>query len=200
MYTYSVSSYKNSLVKVRMLISLLFWDIQCVWKAAVHLQKVLEVMSTSVYTGLNPLNFIRKHFLQICIWNVAVHLCWKWCPRVSIQAWTELSSQILYDFFSYSENFWNVTPSFLVVHSTKAMACVPCNRQCCIFAMLLWLPWVKIQLPAHSTRGFKNPLFSDMGQDNTVGIVTFYRLDGLGIKSRWGRDFPHLFRLALGPT
>ena len=27
----------------------------------------LEVMSTSVYKGLNPFNFIRKHFLQICL-------------------------------------------------------------------------------------------------------------------------------------
>jgi hypothetical protein len=31
-------------------------------------------MSTSVYTGLNPFNFIRKHFLQICVRKVAVHL------------------------------------------------------------------------------------------------------------------------------
>jgi hypothetical protein len=38
----------------------------CVREVAVHLQKLLEVMSTSVYTGLNPFNFIRKHFLQIC--------------------------------------------------------------------------------------------------------------------------------------
>jgi hypothetical protein len=28
--------------------------IQCVWKFAVHLSKVLEALSTSVYTGLNP--------------------------------------------------------------------------------------------------------------------------------------------------
>jgi hypothetical protein len=34
----------------------------------------LEVMSTRVYTGLNPFNFIRKHFLQICVRKVAVHL------------------------------------------------------------------------------------------------------------------------------
>ena len=27
----------------------------------------LEVMSTSVYTGLNPFNLICKHFLQICL-------------------------------------------------------------------------------------------------------------------------------------
>jgi hypothetical protein len=45
--------------------------VQCVRKVAVHLQKVLEVMSTSVYTGLNPFNFIRKHFLQICLRDVS---------------------------------------------------------------------------------------------------------------------------------
>jgi hypothetical protein len=38
---------------------------QCVRKMAVHLQVLLEVMSTSAYKGLNPFNFIRKHFLQI---------------------------------------------------------------------------------------------------------------------------------------
>jgi hypothetical protein len=48
--------------------------IQCFRKVAVHLQKVLEVMSTSVETGLNTFNFIRKHFLQICVRKVAVHL------------------------------------------------------------------------------------------------------------------------------
>jgi len=31
-------------------------------------------------------------------------------------------------------------------------------------------------------------------------IVTGYGLDGPEIESRWGRDFPHLSRLALGPT
>jgi hypothetical protein len=66
--------------------------IQCVRKVAVRLQKLLEVMSTNVYTGLNPFNFIRKHFQQMCIRKVAVHLqsCWKWCPRASVQAWTRL--------------------------------------------------------------------------------------------------------------
>jgi hypothetical protein len=34
-------------------------------------KKVLEVMSTCVYTGLNPFNFIFKHFLQICLWDVS---------------------------------------------------------------------------------------------------------------------------------
>jgi len=34
-----------------------------------------------------------------------------------------------------------------------------------------------------------------VGQDGLVGIVTCYRLDSLGIKSRWKRDYPHLSRL-----
>lgn len=37
------------------------WDItQCVWKVTGHLQKVVEVMSISVYTGLNPFNFYSQ--------------------------------------------------------------------------------------------------------------------------------------------
>ena len=32
-----------------------------------------------------------------------------------------------------------------------------------------------------------------------VGIATRYGLDGPGIESRWGRDFPHPSRPALGP-
>ena len=39
-----------------------------------------------------------------------------------------------------------------------------------------------------------------MGRDSTVGIATRYGLDGPGIESRWGPDFPHLSRPALGPT
>ena len=35
-----------------------------------------------------------------------------------------------------------------------------------------------------------------MGRDNTVGIATRYGLDGPGIESRWGRDFPHPSRPA----
>jgi hypothetical protein len=39
-----------------------------------------------------------------------------------------------------------------------------------------------------------------VGQDSTVGIVTRYGLDGLGIESQWRRDFPHLSGPTLGPT
>jgi hypothetical protein len=39
-----------------------------------------------------------------------------------------------------------------------------------------------------------------VGPGNVVGIATAYGLDGPGIESRWGRDFPHLSRPALRPT
>ena len=39
----------------------------------------------------------------------------------------------------------------------------------------------------------------DCGLSNVVGIGTSYGLDGPGIESRWGRDFPHLSKPALGP-
>ena len=38
------------------------------------------------------------------------------------------------------------------------------------------------------------------GPGSSVGIATDYGLDGSGIESRWGRDFQHLSRPALGPT
>jgi hypothetical protein len=38
------------------------------------------------------------------------------------------------------------------------------------------------------------------GRDSSVGIATRNGLDGTRIESRWGRDFPHPSRPALGPT
>jgi hypothetical protein len=38
------------------------------------------------------------------------------------------------------------------------------------------------------------------GPDSVVGIASGYGLDDPGIESRWGRDFPHLSRPALGST
>jgi hypothetical protein len=40
---------------------------------------------------------------------------------------------------------------------------------------------------------------SSMGRCSSVGIATCYGLDGPGIESRWGRDFPHPSRPAVGP-
>jgi len=42
--------------------------------------------------------------------------------------------------------------------------------------------------------------YVECGPGSVVGIATGYGLDGPGIESRWGRDFPHLSRPALGST
>jgi len=41
---------------------------------------------------------------------------------------------------------------------------------------------------------------SHRGPGSVVGIATGYGLDGPGIEPRWGRDFAHLSRPALGST
>jgi hypothetical protein len=43
-------------------------------------------------------------------------------------------------------------------------------------------------------------LIGVVGVCSSVGVATDYGLDGLGIESRWGRDFSRTSRPALGPT
>ena len=45
---------------------------------------------------------------------------------------------------------------------------------------------------------FGGSLLCRCGPGSSVGIVTGYVLDGPEIESRWGRDFSHLSRPALG--
>ena len=43
-------------------------------------------------------------------------------------------------------------------------------------------------------------ILSSPGRDSSVGISTYYGQDGSGIESRWGRDFLHPSRPAMGLT
>jgi hypothetical protein len=47
---------------------------------------------------------------------------------------------------------------------------------------------------------FQTYTIKKSGPGSVVGIATAYRLDGRGIESRWGQDFPHLSRPALRPN
>jgi hypothetical protein len=38
------------------------------------------------------------------------------------------------------------------------------------------------------------------GRGSSVGVAARYGMDGPGIEFRWGRDFPHPSRPALGPN
>ena len=46
----------------------------------------------------------------------------------------------------------------------------------------------------------ERPLLFRVGRDSSVGLATRYGLDGQGIESRCGRDFPYPSRPTLGPT
>jgi hypothetical protein len=48
--------------------------------------------------------------------------------------------------------------------------------------------------------GIKTKIKRKWGRDGVVGIMTHYELEGPGIESRWGRDFPHLSRPTPRPT
>ena len=51
----------------------------------------------------------------------------------------------------------------------------------------------------NTTRLTKYLLITIRVWDSSVGIATSYGLEGPGIESRWGRDFPRPSRPALGP-
>jgi len=69
--------------------------------------------------------------------------------------------------------------------------------------LLAWWPcsipweWVQIQVTLYL---IKHYAMKACGPGSVVGIVTGYRLDGLGIKPQWWRDFLHLSRPALEPS
>jgi len=71
---------------------------------------------------------------------------------------------------------------------------------------LLYVLWAGI--PSFKRKSLKAVFFwsrlttaneGTRGPFSVVGIATGYGLDGPGIESWWGRDFPHLSRPALGP-
>ena len=63
----------------------------------------------------------------------------------------------------------------------------------------LHFPYLPV-LPVIQIHSFDRIFHCCVGRDSSVGIATRYGLDGPGIESRRGRDFPHLSRPALGPT
>ena len=59
---------------------------------------------------------------------------------------------------------------------------------------------VEIQLQLINIISYTLLYHTIKGRDSSVGIATGYGLDGPGVESRWGRDFPHPSRPALVPT
>ena len=92
-----------------------------------------------------------------------------------------------------------------VVERQRQPACGPSCRQCLPFLRFqmleFWQTFIRSCFQSHICEcfHFRRCSFKE-DQDSSVGIATRYGLDGPGIESRWGWDFPHQFRPALGPT
>ena len=78
------------------------------------------------------------------------------------------------------------------------------TSRCCTFYETLSVKQFCINIyliiKLHSKKVFRLRIVYGCGPDGSVCIATGYGLDGPGIESRLGRDFPHLSRPFLGPT
>jgi hypothetical protein len=76
---------------------------------------------------------------------------------------------------------------FVRVHSCVDEDLIPCDFDLHIRVVCIWFIYSLL------------PVITG-GQDSSVSIATHYGLDGPGIKSRWGRNFPRPSGLAIEPT
>jgi hypothetical protein len=84
-----------------------------------------------------------------------------------------------------------VSDGQITVPPNSMIGCI--LREISVYIFHLIVKW-KLALP------FMLAPLMTVGRDSSVGIATRYGLDGPGIESRCGRDFPHPSKPALGPT
>ena len=72
----------------------------------------------------------------------------------------------------------------------------------CRYLVLMFRHTLQIRIGLKLNKNIHYLTYSNptCGPDSSVGMATPYGLDGPGIECRWGRDFSHLSRPALGPT
>ena len=66
-----------------------------------------------------------------------------------------------------------------------------------VYRLIIAIPDQQVSLPCKT---IFYVITKQCGPGSSVGIATAYGLDGPGIESRLGRDFPHQSRPALRPT
>ena len=92
--------------------------------------------------------------------------------------------------------------NYFCLYSFKLQFIFGCTREgFVLFVNTEYHVFKKCWLYYHcNTRNYRQSILYLSGPGSVVGIATGYRLDGPGIASRWGRDFPHLSSPTLGPT
>ena len=93
----------------------------------------------------------------------------------------------------YRTRFFGLCWPFLTLlkYAVLCATMLCCSHRICFLFLCFLLP---------SFSQFSCKLLFISGPGSSVGIATAYGLNGLGIESRWGRDFPHLSRQVLRPT
>ena len=91
------------------------------------------------------------------------------------------------------EQVWKLNAFKMSFRSSKRALLVSCRKQ----TLLQFYGELVMSTHLHE---FQMMYIIIDGPGSSVGIANGYGLDGPGIESRRGRDFPDLFRPALGPT
>jgi hypothetical protein len=78
--------------------------------------------------------------------------------------------------------------------------CPVCCYACILEQIMLHSKPINAHLLIYSARYYYPSPTYFVGRVSSVCIATRHGLDGPGIESRWGRNFPHLSRPALGLT
>jgi hypothetical protein len=136
-----------------------------------------------------------------------------WCNTVR---W--LTCRHFFVALSKCEVSWYIVPwkqpSYLTKVILRLMQYVVCFQTLCIkvyhicttlqrnaYSVNIWFFYTTCAVYKSDRFDFKfYYYFYSMGRDSSVGIATRYRLEGPGIESRWGPDYLHPSRPALGPT
>jgi hypothetical protein len=139
---------------------------------------VITHFNTFVLTFCDWFWWIR---MRPCGWRVSFSLC----PTIAQTTLSSVTSCLSTSEVDYVHALCSETllQSFNVFYaSIKCLCVIKCYRS---HFYTFWDYFVFLLL---------------VGQDSVVCIVTRYGLEGPGIESRWGRDFPQPSRPALGPT
>jgi hypothetical protein len=172
-------------------------DLTTKWISLIHSLTPWSRFLLEKLTGLQPVKKFPAFYGTrrfITAFTSARHLSLTWASSISVHTPTSHFLKI---------HFHIILPS--TSGSPQWSLSLRFPHQSPVHASPLPLPSY-IPRPSHSSPFIKLSqnlipnLINLCGPVCSVGIATGYGLDGPGIESRWGRDFSHKSRPALGPT
>jgi len=139
-----------------------------------------------------PVSISLLKYLKLCYLYIYIYITSNTKTLVRWGCLYMIAANIV-SYWSCSK-FWRTVSKYILSALCKAKFRVVYHTLILLFWRLLFL------LPSYGRLSFRLCLTHYCGPGSSVGIATGYGLDGPGIESRWGWDFPHLSRPVLGPT